>query len=73
MNKISEINSPEGNSVEIDFNYLKLNPIKSAQGQNVENEAIINDKVLNIIVPTSKKEFEKDIKKLILITSIFKR
>lgn len=66
LNKISEINSPEGNSVEIDFNYLKLNPIKSAQGQNVENEAIINDKVLNIIVPMSKKEFEKDIKKAYL-------
>ncbi|ACK41086.1 bacteriocin-associated integral membrane family protein [Listeria monocytogenes] len=66
LNKISEINSPEGNSVEIDFNYLKLNPIKSVQGQNVENEAIINDKVLNIIVPMSKKEFEKDIKKAYL-------
>ncbi|EKF1881020.1 TPA: bacteriocin-associated integral membrane family protein [Listeria innocua] len=66
LNKDSEINSPQGNSVEIDFNYLKLNPIKSAQGQNVENEAIINDKVLNIIVPISKKEFEKDIKKAYL-------
>ncbi|EBF5198236.1 DUF1430 domain-containing protein, partial [Listeria monocytogenes] len=73
LNKISEINSPEGNSVEIDFNYLKLNPIKSAQGQNVENEAIINDRVLNIIVPMSKKEFEKDIKKAYLDHFYFKK
>ncbi|HEL8826505.1 TPA: bacteriocin immunity protein, partial [Listeria monocytogenes] len=60
------INSPEGNSVEIDFNYLKLNPIKSIKGQNVEKEAIISDKVLNIIVPNSKKGLEKDIKNTFL-------
>ncbi|EAE5714271.1 bacteriocin immunity protein, partial [Listeria monocytogenes] len=66
LKKDSEINSPEGNSVEIDFNYLKLNPIKSIKGQNVEKEAIISDKVLNIIVPNSKKGLEKDIKNTFL-------
>ncbi|ECZ7678904.1 bacteriocin-associated integral membrane family protein [Listeria monocytogenes] len=66
LKKDSEINSPEGNSVEIDFNYLKLNPIKSIKGQNVEKEAIISDKVLNIIVPNGKKGLEKDIKNTFL-------
>lgn len=66
LKKGSEINSPEGNSVEIDFNYLKLNPIKSIKGQNVGKEAIISDKVLNIIVPNSKKGLEKDIKNTFL-------
>ncbi|PWR44084.1 bacteriocin immunity protein, partial [Listeria monocytogenes] len=61
LKKDSEKNSPEGKSVEIDFNYLKLNPIKSIKGQNEEKEAIIRDKVLNIIVPNSKMGLVKDI------------
>ncbi|WP_338678450.1 DUF1430 domain-containing protein [Listeria ivanovii] len=62
----SQINSPEGNSVEIDLNYLKLNPIETVQGQRVEKEVISQDKVLNIIVPESKKSFADEIKSMYL-------
>ncbi|MBC2375503.1 DUF1430 domain-containing protein [Listeria welshimeri] len=66
LKKDTEINSPDGNSVEVDFNYLKLNPIKSVKGQNAEKEAIISDKILNIIVPKSKRKYEKDIENTFL-------
>ncbi|MBC1490169.1 DUF1430 domain-containing protein [Listeria sp. FSL L7-1485] len=66
LEKDNQINSPEGNSVEIDLNYLKLNPIETVQGQQVENKVINRDKVLNIIVPESKKNLADAIKTMYL-------
>ncbi|MBC1485602.1 DUF1430 domain-containing protein [Listeria seeligeri] len=60
----SQINSPEGSSIDIDLTYLKLNPIETVYGQLAEEEVINQDNVLNIIVPESKKKLEDELNRI---------
>ncbi|WP_430885418.1 hypothetical protein [Fusibacter sp. JL216-2] len=57
-----EIYSPNGRRVTIDDNYLKVNEIVKANGEKINSEDfIIEDDVLNILVPYKQKLHEKDI------------
>ncbi|PFU77886.1 hypothetical protein COK91_29080 [Bacillus cereus] len=58
---INSIYSPSGNSIIIDKNYLKVNPIKDIEGKDASHQ-ISNDKnVLNVLVPQNMKKFENQI------------
>ncbi|RKJ40573.1 hypothetical protein D7X94_07555 [Acutalibacter sp. 1XD8-33] len=60
MNYPEEID-PNGCSVRIDPNYLKVNPIESADGRPIEEQLVMDDCTLNLLVPEKFREQEADI------------
>lgn len=56
--------SPEGQSITVDENYLKVNPIKLEKGSNLHSKLSSNPNILNILVPEKYKKSEQQIRDL---------
>ncbi|MBA8759841.1 hypothetical protein GWK87_05915 [Staphylococcus schleiferi subsp. coagulans] len=52
---------PEGKTITIDVNYLKMHKIHTTKGQNVLDNLQKDDQTQNIIVPIKYKQYEKTI------------
>nr|WP_317360194.1 DUF1430 domain-containing protein [uncultured Tyzzerella sp.] len=53
---------PNGKTIIINENYLKINPIKTINNNDARDYIIYDDKVLNILVPQFLKQYESEIK-----------
>lgn len=61
IKKPIDIYSPQGRSIVIDSNYLKLNPIWDKDNTIIDNQIKHKQNVLNIIVPHQYKKYENEV------------
>lgn len=63
MSDKKAICSPYGKRITVDLNYLKRNPIITSGGNTIQDQMIPAKNILNLLVPSKYKKYEKDILK----------